>query len=79
MDTMAYMREPHHASEWCSPEMVIRQFPILSDLVICRAAQLAVLDLLEKVKSKKESDMRMFRGLNDKFVDLITARQQRES
>ena len=87
MDTMAYVREPHHASEWCSPEMVIRQFPILYDPVICRAAQLAVLDLLEKVKSKKDSDkesnmiwlVRMFRGLNDKFVDLITTRQQRES
>ena len=87
MDTMAYMREPHHASEWCSPEMVIRQFPILYDPVICRAAQLAVLDLLEKVKSKKDSDkesntiwlVKMFKGLNNKFVDLITTRQQRES
>ena len=46
MDTMAYVREPHHASEWCFPEMVIRQFPMLYDPVICRAAQLAVLDLL---------------------------------
>ena len=45
MDTMTYVREPHHASEWCSPEIVIRQFPTLYDPVICRAAQLAVLDL----------------------------------
>ena len=78
---------PHQASEWCSPEMVIRQFPKLYDSVICRAAQLAVLDLLEKVKSNKDSDkesnmiwlVRMLRELNDKFVDLITTRQQRES
>ena len=59
----------------------------IHDPVIVRPAQLALVYLLEKLKSNKgDTDetklmwlLIMFRGLNDKFIDLLITRQQTES
>ena len=58
-----------------------------NDPLIVRPAQLVVLSLLETLYSNKDdteetklmSLLKMFRALNDKFIDLLITRQQTES
>ena len=79
-----YQRRPHHNRDWTSPDHKFRSFPIVHDPLLCRAAQLASLSLLDEAKSRVEDNklvwlLKMFRGVSEKFQDLIVTRAEREA
>ena len=79
-----YQRRPHHNRDWTSPDHKFRSFLIVHDPLLCRAAQLASLSLLDEAKSRVEDNklvwlLKMFRDVSEKFQDLIVTRAEREA